>query len=405
MPDDPDLPEQTSYIGARAVDNQVLISFDITDPVTGVESRQSLPFGFGIHDIRGIGDLVGGISRPNNMGLIAMTLTNDGVSGVSNRTTSTSYPINPSSTHIVVGSLFSTIGELKVGDDFDSRWQQFQIGLNNITTGARVDFNPNIGMRVEDGGLVLLGSNSGSFLDALLYTTSETTETLADADFIAVLSQEPNLSLINEQSQVGDNPDFPFGLWGANVDLVDGQVFVGAPGSQAVAVYDLTEPEYSAWQVNVIDQTFLNPTDVVFDAPTRPSFIQTREDLDSFGDTLSTSSAGLFFVEGDAAGSEQLHIFRNNGGWAEETPVAAPQPSRSFLSNDFEILTSAGSLVLPSFVEASEVNVIDADTGQVGVELTPFALNSSTGQMESLGYLQDREGGGTARRRFGADQR
>ena len=91
----------------------------------------------------------------------------------------------------------------------------------------------------------------------------------------------------------------------------------------------------------------------------RASFIQYREDLD------------------------------NDGGWAEETTVAAPQPSASFLRNDFDILASVGPVVLSSFVEASEVSVIDAGAVYVFTEAADVWTASPTLTADNLSGNDD----------------
>ena len=167
---------------------------------------------------------------------------------------------------------------IPTGDDppgFGFGGYQLQAGPNSIAIGIDLSGDNTGTVTAVNGAVTVFGDgvNPSSKLDPAL---------------ILVTSSIPNDQLVLE--------DYGFldaSMWGASVDIAGDYVYVGAPGEDAVAVYDLSGVESPIaernWQVSFDGGTS-------FVAPTLPTFLDDQGDGTGLGTSLAGFSDSRFYA-------------------------------------------------------------------------------------------------------------
>jgi hypothetical protein len=161
--------------------------------------------------------------------------------------------------------------------------------------------------------------------------------------------------------------------WGSSVDLVGGSAVVGAAGRSTTAVYDLNQPDYDAWNVQVPGLHSSVPI-----ARANPAIFGQSG---SFGsDVLATD--GRFYS--GAPGVNQVISYTGSGtNWTNTASFTVPTGVAGSLGGAHSI-TQAGSRVLigaPSGSDGAGMAYLYDNAGNYqGVALKPYTFDSSAKQ-------------------------
>jgi len=189
-----------------------------------------------------------------------------------------------------------------------------------------------------------------------------------DVDHLYVGSARDNsLPRYNYYSELAD------AQWGTSVDIVGNTIVVGSPTKGRVAVYDLFQPDYSRWTVQVGSFT---------DKPLRPSYTYDPADRPNQGSEFAMDTADHFFAgapDGESAAGRAWSFTESDNAWSTAAYVRSPSHENGDLFGDAHTMVVSGDRMIvgaPGEDSAGAAFLYDSDGADLNRSFQPFDYDS-----------------------------
>ncbi|MCR9293672.1 MAG: dockerin type I domain-containing protein [bacterium] len=369
MPERADLPYDTSIFFDPAGWNQVVID---------KKSGGTRTLGIGVHsfdrDEFKIGD---NMTLAPRLGVLISDIYGDNAwayrtsgSGFEDEDTG-KYIDNDDVARVVVGTLeeYTTARVL-----IDSTWYEYSTGSHELPNGnvKKIEVPSNtIGAIASNNGIGWFASRSSTGTND--FSTNGYESKNGDTLFV-VLSKE-TIKDIDELEYA----DLQGSKWGASLDIVGNQVFVGAPGEDLVAAYDLTDASESHWTLQVRDGS----SNDIQESPLRPFAYADKDGGNDRGIEIQALDSNSFYA--GIPGNNTVGAYEASSNSLTVTTFSAPLADERF--GDRNTISIQGDQMMIGAPDANSgagvAYLYDVDANYLDLQLKPFRKNSTTNTMEN----------------------